>query len=219
MPIKKTLNLAPYIDHTLLTPNVTHPQLKRLCEEALKYGFASVCVRPEHIAYISPLLKGSSVKPISVVSFPLGTDRTDDKVEESHQAIADGAQEIDMVINIQSLKNKEYKIVYNDIERVVRECRDIPVKVILETSALDHDEKVIGCVLANLAGAAFVKTSTGFGSGGATVADVILMRKIVGEKMGVKASGGIKTLDDAIKMIESGATRLGCSKSVALVTK
>jgi len=164
------------------------------------------------------LLKGSGVKAIAVVGFPLGAATSQVKVFEAKEAIHAGAEEIDMVINIGAIKSKDYKTVYEDIRQVVEASGPYAVKVILETSSLDHDEKVLACALSKTAGAAFVKTSTGFGSGGATVEDVVLMRKIVGEDMRVKASGGIRTKEDAEKMINAGADRIGASASVAIVT-
>ncbi len=167
---------------------------------------------------VARLLKGSSVKPIAVVGFPLGAATSHAKSFESKEAIAAGAEEIDMVINIGAMKSKDYKTVYEDIRQVVEASKPYAVKVILETSNLDHDEKVIACALSKTAGAAFVKTSTGFGSGGATVEDISLMRKIVGSDMQVKASGGIRTKEDAEKMVKAGANRVGASASVSIVT-
>ncbi|MBI2026582.1 MAG: deoxyribose-phosphate aldolase [Deltaproteobacteria bacterium] len=217
--INKPADLAPFIDHTLLKPDATHEELKNLCQEAIQYSFATVCVNSSNIALVKSYLKDSSVKPIAVVGFPLGACSTSAKVFEAQEALAQGACEIDMVMNIGALKSKDYLKVFQDIEEVVVGCKKIPVKVILETSSLDNNEKSIACALSKMAGAAFVKTSTGFGGGGATVEDIRLMRKIVGPDMGVKASGGIKNFEDAVQLIEAGANRLGSSKSVSLVTQ
>ena len=210
--------LAGMIDHTMLKPNATRAQLKKICDEAKQYHFATVCVNLSNIPFVTQELKGSDVKPIAVVGFPLGTASTQAKVFEAKEAIKAGACEIDMVINLGALKSKDYVTVYRDILAVVEASKPHKVKVILETSSLDHDEKVVACALAKTAGAAFVKTSTGFGSGGATVEDIILMRKIVGEDMEVKASGGIRSKEDAEKMIKAGANRIGASASIAIVT-
>jgi len=210
--------LASMIDHTLLKPDATQAELTKICNEAKEYHFATVCVNSSNIPFVARLLKGSGVKPIAVVGFPLGAATSQAKAFESKEAIRAGAEEIDMVINIGAIKSKDYKTVYEDIKQVVEASKPYAVKVILETSNLDHDEKVIACVLSKTAGAAFVKTSTGFGSGGATVDDIALMRKVVGENMHVKASGGIRTKEDAEKMVNAGADRIGASASVAIVT-
>lgn len=210
--------LASMIDHTLLKPDAAQEELKKICDEAKKYSFATVCVNSSNIPLVARLLKGSSVKPIAVVGFPLGAATSQAKAFEAKEAIYAGAAEIDMVINIGALKSKDYQTVYEDIQQVVTAAKPHAVKVILETSALDHEEKVAACVLAKTARAAFVKTSTGFGTGGATVEDVALMRKIVGDDMHVKASGGIRTKEDAQKMLSAGADRIGASASVAIVT-
>lgn len=210
--------LASMIDHTILKPDATREELEKICEEARKYNFATVCVNSYNIPLVARLLKGSSVKPIAVVGFPLGAATTHAKVFESKEAINAGAQEIDMVINIGALKSKDYKTVYEDIKQVVEASKPHKVKVIIETSSLTYDEKVIACALSKTANAAFVKTSTGFGSGGATVEDITLMRKIVGEDMEVKASGGIRTKEDAEAMVKAGADRIGASASVSIVT-
>ncbi len=212
------LDLASMIDHTLLKPDASHDQIKKLCEEAKEYHFATVCVNSSNVGLAAQLLSGSSVKPIAVVGFPLGATTPAAKAFETLEAIREGALEIDTVINIGALKSRDYREVYIDIRAVVEAAGDIPVKVILETSQLNEEEKTIACALSKSAGAAFVKTSTGFGGGGATVEDIKLMRKIVGKEMGVKASGGVKTREDALKMIEAGATRLGTSSSIAIVT-
>lgn len=208
--------LASMIDHTLLKPDATREELVKLCEEAKQYNFATCCVNSSNIPLVAKLLKGSSVKPIAVVGFPLGAATTQSKVFESKEAIANGAQEIDMVINIGALKSKDYALVFEDIQRVVEASKPHKVKVILETSNLDHDEKIAGCVLSKAAKAAFVKTSTGFGKGGATTEDVELMKRIVGGDMEVKASGGIRTKEDAVAMVKAGASRVGASASIAI---
>ncbi len=210
--------MASMIDHTLLKPDATQAELTKICTEAKDYHFATVCVNSSNIPFVARLLKGSDVKAIAVVGFPLGAATSQAKAFEAKEAIHAGAEEIDMVINIGAIKSKDYKTVYEDIRQVVEASKPYAVKVILETSNLDHDEKVLACALSKTAGAAFVKTSTGFGSGGATVEDIALMRKIVGENMHVKASGGIRTKEDAEKMVNAGADRIGASASVAIVT-
>ena len=215
---ERLAELASMIDHTLLKPDATRDDLIRVCEEARRHGFATVCVTAANVAFCARLLEGCSTKPIAVVGFPSGTASTAAKVAETRDAISAGAAEIDMVLQIGQLKAKDYACVESDIREVVRAAHPRPVKVILETGALTRDEKVIACALAKAAGAAFVKTSTGFGPGGATVEDVALMRQIVGEGFGVKASGGVRTAADARRMIEAGANRLGASASVAIVT-
>ncbi len=211
-------DIAPLIDHTLLKADATKEELKKLCEEAKKYGFATVCVNPTNVRYCAGLLEGSSTKPIAVVGFPLGASVPQAKAFEARQAVRDGAQEIDMVINITALKAKDYATVLDDICAVVAASAPKPVKVILETAMLDTEQKIIASALSKVAGAAFVKTSTGFGPGGATAEDVALMRRIVGPEIGVKASGGVRTTDDAVEMIQAGANRLGASASVGIVT-
>ncbi len=210
--------IAATIDHTLLKPEASRDDLIKLCTEAKQYGFATCCVNAANIPLVARELRGSSVLPIAVVGFPLGAGPTQAKCFEAKEAICAGAKEIDMVINIGELKSRNHKFVFEDIKAVVDASRPHKVKVIIETSALDHDEKVAACVLAKAADAAFVKTSTGFGKGGATVEDIILMRKMVGNDMEVKASGGIKSREDAETLIKAGANRLGCSAGVAIVT-
>lgn len=210
--------LAAMIDHTLLKPDASREQLIKICDEAKRYGFATVCVNSSNIPVVARQLKGSSVKPIAVVGFPLGAASPHAKAYEAKEAVANGAREIDMVINIGAMKSKDYKLVCDDIRGVVDASRPYPVKVIIETSELDHEEKVAACVLAKTAGAAFVKTSTGFAKGGATVEDIALMRKVVGSDMEIKASGGIRTKEDAEAMVKAGANRIGASASVAIVT-
>src|SRR3954464_3409010 len=218
LAIRTSRDLAPYIDHTLLKADATRDELVKLCDEARKYGFATVCVNSSNVATAARLLAGCSTKPIAVVGFPLGAATSSAKAFETREAVRAGAAEIDMVINIGQLKAKNYGFVECDIRAVVEAAKPRPVKVILETGGLTRDEKVIGCALAKAAGAAFVKTSTGFGPGGATAEDIALMRSIVGNDIGVKASGGIRTTADAEKMVEAGANRLGASASVAIVT-
>lgn len=210
--------LAHMIDHTILKPEVTRDDLKKVCDEARQYHFATVCVNSSNIPFVARQLKGSGVKPIAVVGFPLGAASPQSKAFEAKEAIRNGAEEIDMVINIGELKSKDYKLVYDDIRAVVEASKPHKVKVIIETSSLNHDEKVAACVLSKTAGAAFVKTSTGFAKGGATVEDIELMRRIVGHDMEVKASGGIRSKSDAEAMIKAGANRIGASASVAIVT-
>ncbi len=211
-------DIAPLIDHTLLKADATKEELKKLCEEAKKYGFATVCVNPANVRYCAGLLEGSTTKPIAVVGFPLGASVPQAKAFEARQAVRDGAQEIDMVINITALKAKDYATVLDDICAVVAASAPKPVKVILETAMLDTEQKVIASALSKVAGAAFVKTSTGFGPGGATAEDIALMRRVVGPEIGVKASGGVRTTEDAVQMIQAGANRLGASASVGIVT-
>jgi deoxyribose-phosphate aldolase len=218
LAIRTSRDLAPYIDHTLLKPDATREDLIKLCDEARRYGFATVCVNSGNVALCARLLAGCATRPIAVVGFPLGAATTGAKVFEAREAIRAGAAEIDMVINIGQLKARNYGFVECDIREVVQAARPRPVKVILETGALSRDEKVIGCALAKAAGAAFVKTSTGFGPGGATAEDVALMRQVVGDEVGVKASGGVRTTEDARRMVQAGANRLGASASVAIVT-
>jgi deoxyribose-phosphate aldolase len=217
-PLFSPTNLASMIDHTLLKPDASADQIKKLCEEAAKYHFATVCVNSSNVGLASKLLEGSGVKAIAVVGFPLGASTPASKAFETLEAIRAGSEEIDMVINIGALKSRDYKLVFDDIKSVVSAAGNIPVKVILETSTLTDEEKIIGCALSKASGAAFVKTSTGFSGGGATVEDIKLMRRVVGPEMGVKASGGVRTLEDAKKFIEAGANRLGASSSVDIVT-
>lgn len=211
--------LAALIDHTILKPEATRDDVARVCREARRYGFASVCVNPFWVPLAAQELRGSPVKVCTVVGFPLGATSTAAKVCEAELALRDGAQEIDMVMNIGALKSGDYATVESDIRLVAETCRrhGALLKVILETALLDDAEKAIACALAKLAGADFVKTSTGFSRGGATAADVALMRRIVGPQMGVKASGGIRTLEDLKAMTAAGATRIGASASVRIV--
>ncbi|MBN2381305.1 deoxyribose-phosphate aldolase [bacterium] len=211
------VEIAGLIDHTLLKPEATRADLATLCQEALKYNFRTVCVNPDHVSFCVDQLKGSSVKVCAVIGFPLGATTSRVKAFEAEEAVSRGAAEIDMVINVSSLKAKDYNAVFEDIRQVVRASRGCTVKVILETGLLTTPEKIAGCVLSKAAGAHFVKTSTGFGKGGATIEDIRLMREIVGSEMGVKASGGIRDTATAEKMIEAGASRIGASASVAIV--
>lgn len=217
-PGERPKELRQYIDHTLLKPEATKDEIVTICEEAKKYGFASVCVNPAWVRLASGLLSGTRVKTVAVVGFPLGATSPFAKAFEAREAVRSGADEIDMVINIGALKSKAYDIVLADIAKVVNGAAPKPVKVIIETSKLSEFEKVIACSLSKIAGAAFVKTSTGFGGGGATAADVALMKTIVGDELEVKASGGIRDAKIAKEMIDAGATRLGASASVAIVT-
>lgn len=211
-------DLAPYIDHTLLKPDATRDDLRRLCEEAARFGFASVCVNSANVRFCKTLLQGKNVMVVAVVGFPLGASSPEAKAFEAREAVRNGADEIDMVMNIGALKSKDYALVLEDIRKVVKAVAPKKVKVIIETGMLSHNEKVVACALAKVGGAAFVKTSTGFGPGGATAQDVALMKEVVGEEVEVKASGGIRTPEAAQQMIEAGATRIGASASVAIVT-
>jgi deoxyribose-phosphate aldolase len=207
------------IDHTLLKPDATKGDIETLCREAVQYGFASVCVNPTWVATCARLVQGSAVAVCSVVGFPLGATTADTKQYEARRAIFDGAREIDMVINVGALKSGDLHLVERDIRGVASACREANVisKVILETALLTQDEKVAACTLAKAAAADFVKTSTGFGPGGATAEDVALMRRVVGEEMGVKASGGVRTLEGVQAMVAAGATRIGASAGVRIV--
>ncbi len=209
--------LASLIDHTLLSSTATQEDLIRMCHEAKEYEFASVCVNPGNISLVAKKLQGSSVKACTVIGFPLGATTTEMKSFETKDAIKNGAQEIDMVINIGKLKSKDYEYVLADISEVVKAASPNIVKVIIETSLLTQEEKVIACSLSKIAKAHFVKTSTGFSGGGALIKDIELMRKVVGPYMNIKASGGIKSRQDAEKMVESGANRLGTSNGPLII--
>lgn len=213
------VQLARMIDHTLLKPDATTEEITTLCNEAAKYTFASVCVNPSYVKLCYNLLKGTKVKVCTVIGFPLGANTTKVKRAEAEEAIDNGAQEIDMVINIGKLKSKDYDFVFNDVNQVVLAGKRnrVITKVILETALLTDEEKVAACLLCKQAGADFVKTSTGFSKGGATVGDVALMKYVVGSSVGVKASGGIRSKEDAEAMIASGADRIGASASVKIV--
>ena len=217
--MKLAEEIARTIDHTLLKPEATPEQVRQICAEAKTYQFASVVVNPVNARLAAQLLENSNVKVCVVIGFPLGANLTQVKIFETEQALNDGATEVDMVINIGALKAKENELVERDIAGVVQmaHSRNALVKVIIETALLTDEEKVRACQLAEKAGANFVKTSTGFSSGGATVEDVALMRRVVGPNVEVKASGGIKTLADAQSMITAGATRLGASAGVKIV--
>jgi deoxyribose-phosphate aldolase len=211
-------DLASMIDHTLLRADATAEDVRKLCEEARRYTFATVCVNSAMVPRARAFLAGSPVQVCAVVGFPLGAMTPGAKAYEAREAVRQGASEVDMVINIGALKSRDYGLVLDDIGQVVRAARPAKVKVILETGSLCTEEKVIAVTLSKLGGAHFVKTSTGFGPGGATAEDVALMRRLVGSEMGVKASGGIRTREDAEKMVAAGANRIGASASVAIVT-
>jgi deoxyribose-phosphate aldolase len=211
--------IAALIDHTILKPEATRAEVVKVCREAREYGFASVCVNPYWVPLVRAELRGSAVKVCTVVGFPLGATSTEAKVAEASAAVRAGADEIDMVINVGALRSGDHEAAKLDIQQVVKvghEAHAI-VKVILETALLDDNEKAVACTLCKLSGADFVKTSTGFSKSGATVHDVALMRRVVGPYMGVKASGGIRTLDDLRQMTAAGATRIGASASVKIV--
>ncbi len=212
--------VASLLDHTLLKPDATYDDIIKLCDEAVKHGFAAVCVQPCHVRLVAERLDraGSRVKACSVAGFPHGANRSDVKAFEARKAVADGAREVDMVINVGALKSGDYRYVENDIRGVVEACgRGVITKVILETGFLNEEAIIKACALAKAAGANYVKTSTGFGPRGASVDDIRLMRQVVGEEMGVKAAGGIRTAEDVKKMVEAGATRIGTSASIKII--
>ncbi len=212
------MKLNHYIDHTLLKPEATADAIVKVCQEAIQHQFYSVCVNPHYVMLVAEQLANCDVKVCCVVGFPLGANASAVKAAEAAQAVADGANEIDMVINVGALKSGEKAFVEADIRAVVEAIKGKALlKVIIETCLLTDDEKVLACQLAQSAGADFVKTSTGFSSGGATVADIALMRKTVGQDMGVKASGGIRDYDKAVAMIEAGATRIGAGGSLQII--
>ena len=212
------MNINKLIDHTALKPNTNKKSILKLIAEAKTYDFASVCVNPCWVELAHQELKNTDVKVCTVIGFPLGANTTEVKVFETKDAIEKGAQEIDMVINIAMLKDKEYDYVENEIHQIVEAAKDKAiVKVIIETCLLTDEEKIKACELSQKAGADFVKTSTGFSTGGATVHDIALMRKTVGAEMGVKASGGVHTHEEALAMVEAGATRIGASAGVKLL--
>jgi deoxyribose-phosphate aldolase len=219
VPDEKQIHLARMIDHTILKPDATQDQVAQLCHEAREHGFASVCVNPTYVKLCSQLLADSDVLVCTVVGFPLGATLTEVKVFEAQEAIRHGAAEVDMVINVGALKSRDHELVEREIASVAGACHagDAILKVIIETALLTDEEKVIACQLAKAAGADFVKTSTGFGPGGATLEDVALMRRVVGPTMGVKAAGGIRTYEDAQNMIAAGASRIGASASVQII--
>ena len=210
-------NLAGYIDHTLLKPEATVADVKKICDEAKEHHFASVCVNPSYIKLVADELRGSGVTPCCVAGFPFGTHTPEAKAAETAQAVADGAGEVDMVINVGAIKSGDWDLVERDIAAVVKAAGKAGVKVILETCLLTDEEKVHACEISKKVGAAFVKTSTGYSTGGATAHDVALMRKTVGPDMGVKASGGVRTYEDAVTMIEAGANRLGASAGIKII--
>lgn len=211
-------NFARMIDHTLLKAEATKEQIEKLCAEAKQFNFASVCVNPTWVKRSSELLQGTDVLVCTVIGFPLGANTPAAKAFEAKDAIANGAKEVDMVINIGALKDQNYDLVQADIAAVVEAAKDSAlVKVIIESCLLTDEEKVKACELAVAAGADYVKTSTGFSTGGATAEDIALMRKTVGPELGVKASGGVRSLEDMKKMVEAGATRIGASSGVAIM--
>lgn len=212
-------SMAQFIDHTALKPDTTPDQIATLCEEARTYKFASVCVNPVNVQQCADLLRGSSVKVCSVIGFPLGATMTEVKVYETVKVMEHGANEIDMVINIGALKARKLDLVARDIREIVNAVHERGglLKVIIETALLTDEEKVIACLLSKEAGADYVKTSTGFSTGGATIQDVTLMRRVVGPTIGVKAAGGIRSREDAEKMVSVGATRLGASAGVKII--
>lgn len=211
-------NIPEMIDHTILKPEATKSEIEQLCKEAMEYKFVAVCVNPYYVSYCKEVLKGSDVKVATVIGFPLGANTKELKAFEALDAVNNGADEIDMVINIGALKDKDYEVVKNDIKLVVDIAKDKAiVKVIIETSLLTDEEKVKACEISMEAGADFVKTSTGFSTGGATVEDVKLMKSVVGNNLEVKASGGIREFDTANMMIKAGATRLGTSSGIKIV--
>lgn len=211
--------VARYIDHTLLKPDATRDEILKICEEGVRYGFASVCINPIWVREAVCAMRGSGVKVCTVIGFPLGSNSPDTKAYEARRAIFDGASELDMVINVGALKSGDHDLVSRDIRGVVEVAHEVGYicKVIIETALLTDDEKVSACLIAKEAGADFVKTSTGFSSGGATAADVALMRRAVGGQMGVKASGGVRDLKQAQEMIKAGATRIGASVGVKII--
>lgn len=211
------MNYNKLIDHTLLKQDATPEQIIKLCEEAKQYDFMSVCVNPAYVPLASSVLKGSDVKVCTVVGFPLGMNLTKTKLQETELAISQGADEIDMVINVGMLKDNHDDYVLQEISLLKQACGSRILKVIIETCLLTDEEKVRACTLAKEAGADFVKTSTGFSTGGATVHDIKLMRETVGKDMGVKASGGVKTHQDLLDMVEAGATRIGTSSGVKII--
>ncbi len=209
--------VARFIDHTLLKPDATKEELLTLCNEAKQHQFFSVCVNSSNVEFCKRALSGTTVKVVAVVGFPLGAASSGTKAYEAREAINAGAEEIDMVLNIGAMKSRNYALALDDIAKVVEASRNRKVKVIIETSNLTNTEKIIACALSKAAGAHFVKTSTGFGGGGATAEDVALMKEVVGADMEVKASGGIRSYQDVSNMLEAGATRVGASASVAIV--
>lgn len=209
--------IVKFIDHTLLKPDATIFDIKKLCDEAIKYNFFAVCVAPVYVSYVKEILRECEVKIATVVGFPLGNTTIKTKIFEAKEAIKNGADEIDMVINIGYLKSKNYKYIHDEINAVKNEIGEKILKVIIETSLLNTEEKIIASTIVKAAGADFVKTSTGFSQGGATKEDIELIKKVVGENFGIKASGGIRTFELAVELIKSGANRIGTSSSVKIV--
>lgn len=216
--LPEALTISKYIDHTLLKADATPEMISKLCSEAREYMFWSVCVNSSYLTLVNTLLENTDVKKTVVVGFPLGQMATDVKAAEAAWAVANGADEIDMVINVGLLKAREYQLVFDDVSKVVESAEGRVVKVIIETCLLSTDEKIAACAISREAGASFVKTSTGFSTGGATEEDVALMKFVVGDFCKVKASGGVKTRDDAINMIVIGADRIGTSSGINIVT-
>ena len=210
-------SLSSLIDHTNLRPDALHSDIEILCKEAIQYKFASVCINPVYVSYAKSILKDENPKVCSVVGFPLGADSEEMKYAEARFLIFQGVDEIDMVMNTAFLKERKIDLVKNEIKKVVEAADGNCVKVIIETSLLNQDEKALACNIVMESGAAFVKTSTGFSSSGATLEDVRLIKKVVGDRVGIKASGGIKTKNEALKLIEAGATRIGTSKGVEII--
>lgn len=209
--------IAKTIDHTCLRPDATEEDIRRAALEAKEYGFRGLCIESKWLSLTASILKGTPTLLVTVISFPHGTDASEKKAEAAQEAVAQGAQEVDMVLNRKWLSEKDFARVFEDIRSVTQAISGTPVKVILETSELSDEEKVLACGLAKAAGAKFVKTSTGFSKSGATVQDVSLMRRIVGPSFGVKASGGVRSYEDAVAMLDAGASRLGTSASVAIL--
>lgn len=216
--IPNAQGMARFIDHTLLKPQATREDIEALCKDALKHRFFSVCVNAANVRLAASYLQGSDVAVCAVVGFPLGAGTPGAKAFETREAIRCGATEIDMVLNIGALRSRDYALVTEDIRKVVQAARGKVTKVILETGMLTLEQKTIACALSKVAGATFVKTSTGFGPGGATVEDISMMRAVVGPELGVKASGGVRSYKDAVAMLQAGASRIGASSSVAIVT-
>ena len=211
-------SVSSLIDHTNLRPDALHSDIEILCKEAIQYKFASVCINPVYVSYAKSILKDENPKVCSVVGFPLGADSEEMKYAEARFLIFQGVDEIDMVMNTAFLKERKIDLVKNEIKKVVEAADGNCVKVIIETSLLNQDEKALACNIVMESGAAFVKTSTGFSSSGATLEDVRLIKKLVGDRVGIKASGGIKTKNEAIKLIEAGATRIGTSRGVEIIS-
>ena len=211
-------SLSSLIDHTNLRPDALHSDIEILCKEAIQYKFASVCINPVYVSYAKSILKDENPKVCSVVGFPLGADSEEMKYAEARFLIFQGVDEIDMVMNTAFLKERKIDLVKNEIKKVVEAADGNCVKVIIETSLLNQDEKALACNIVMESGAAFVKTSTGFSSPGATLEDVRLIKKLVGDRVGIKASGGIKTKNEALKLIEAGATRIGTSRGVEIIS-